>query len=187
MTMTNTKLFPTLPNHRHLLLRAIVIFPSYRNGHVNPLILTLLSLAVILSMLIIGLLKIIFFCGCGLQAVILNNRHFTFHQKFGLRTGLKMWCCPRPLKILDAIDRLSSIQGAAKELRMSYRAIWERINANEERLNRPLLIRNKRGRSGGRSQLTPFTLSLLVYFRHLHQRISDLSDAEFEKTMAPHF
>ncbi|MCP4576480.1 MAG: LysR family transcriptional regulator [Deltaproteobacteria bacterium] len=91
------------------------------------------------------------------------------------------------LKILDAIDRLGSIQGAAKELKMGYRAIWGKINATEERLNRPLLIRNKGGRSGGGSQLTPFALSLLVYFRHLHQRVSDLSDAEFEKTMASHF
>jgi len=91
------------------------------------------------------------------------------------------------LKILDAIDRLGSIQGAAKELKMSYRAVWGRIKATEERLGRPLLFRNKGGRSGGGSQLTPFALSLLVYFRHLHQRISDLSDAEFEKTMAPHF
>ena len=91
------------------------------------------------------------------------------------------------LKILDAIDRLGSIQAAAKELKMSYRAIWGRIKATEERLNRPLLIRNIGGRSGGGSELTPFALSLLVYFRHLHQRISDLSDAEFEKSMAPHF
>ena len=91
------------------------------------------------------------------------------------------------LKILDAIDRLGSIQGAAKELKMGYRAIWGKINATEERLNRPLLIRNKGGRAGGGSQLTPFALSLLVYFRHLHQRVSDLSDAEFEKTMASHF
>jgi len=91
------------------------------------------------------------------------------------------------LKILDAIDRLGSIQAASKELKMSYRALWGRIRATEERLNRPLLIRNKGGRSGGGSQLTPFALSLLVYFRHLHQRISDLSDSEFEKTMAPHF
>ena len=91
------------------------------------------------------------------------------------------------LKILDAVDRLGSIQGAAKELKMGYRAIWGKINATEERLNRPLLIRNKGGRAGGGSQLTPFALSLLVYFRHLHQRVSDLSDAEFEKTMAPHF
>ncbi len=91
------------------------------------------------------------------------------------------------LKILDAIDRLGSIQGAAKELKMSYRAIWGRIKATEERLDRPLLIRNIGGRTGGGSQLTPFALNLLVHFRHLHHRITTLSDSEFEKSMAPTF
>ncbi|MEE4112227.1 MAG: ModE family transcriptional regulator, partial [Desulfobacteraceae bacterium] len=30
-------------------------------------------------------------------------------------------------RILDAIDRLGSLQAAAKDLRMSYRAVWCRI------------------------------------------------------------
>lgn len=91
------------------------------------------------------------------------------------------------LKILDAIDRLGSIQGAAKELKMSYRALWGRIKATEARLDKPLLTRKIGGNRGGGSQLTPFALDLLVYFRHLHHRITTLSDLEFEKTMAPHF
>ena len=91
------------------------------------------------------------------------------------------------LRILDAIDRLGSIQGAAKELKMSYRAIWGRIKATEERLHQSLLVRNVGGYRGGGSQLTPFALNLLVHFRHLHHRITTLSDSEFEKIMAPHF
>ncbi|MCF8130608.1 MAG: LysR family transcriptional regulator [Deltaproteobacteria bacterium] len=87
------------------------------------------------------------------------------------------------LRILDAIDRLGSIQGAAKELKMSYRAVWGRIKATEDRLNQPLLVRSIGGGKSGGSQLTPFALSLLVHFRHLHQRILTLSDSEFDKVM----
>jgi molybdate transport system regulatory protein len=133
------------------------------------------------------------FCGCGIQTLVLKKpmgQESPFHIRSKIwiedQSGDVVFGLGR-LKILDAIDRLGSIQGAAKELKMSYRAIWGRIKATEERLNRPLLIRNIGGRSGGGSQLTPFALSLLVYFRHLHQRISDLSDSEFEKSMAPHF
>ena len=43
---------------------------------------------------------------------------------------------------LDTIDRLGSIQGAAKELKMIYWEIWGRIKATEERLKQPLLFRN---------------------------------------------
>ena len=91
------------------------------------------------------------------------------------------------LRILDAIDRLGSIQAAAKELKMSYRAVWGRIKATEERLNQPLLIRSVGGGKSGGSSLTPFALSLLVHFRHLHDRILTVSDSEFEKVMSSQF
>ena len=91
------------------------------------------------------------------------------------------------LRILDAINRLGSIQGAAKELKMGYRAVWGRIKATEERLNRPLLVRNIGGSAGGGSQLTPFALTLVERFRQLQRRVVSESDAEFEKNMAPHF
>lgn len=90
------------------------------------------------------------------------------------------------LRILDAINRLGSIQGAAKELKMSYRAVWGRIKATEERLNRPLLVRNIGGSTGGGSELTPFAMTLVERFRKLQRRIVSESDAEFEKSMAPH-
>jgi molybdate transport system regulatory protein len=91
------------------------------------------------------------------------------------------------LRILEAIDRLGSIHGAAKELKMSYRAIWGRIRATEERLNRPLLVRSIGGTTGGGSELTPFAMDLLEGFRQLQNRIVAESDAEFQKTMASHF
>ncbi len=91
------------------------------------------------------------------------------------------------LRILDAIHRLGSINGAAKELKMGYRAVWGRIKATEERLNRPLLFRNIGGSAGGGSQLTPFALSLVEHFKKLHHRIISESDTAFEKNMAPHF
>lgn len=36
--------------------------------------------------------------------------------------------------ILDAIQRLGSLNAAAQELKMSYRAVWGRITATEDRL-----------------------------------------------------
>ncbi|SPD75736.1 Predicted molybdenum transport regulatory protein ModE (HTH domain/molybdenum-binding protein) [uncultured Desulfobacterium sp.] len=88
------------------------------------------------------------------------------------------------LKILDAIERLGSIHGAAKELKMSYRAIWGRIKATEDRLNRQLLVRSIGGATGGGSELTPFALSLLEGFRRLQGSIIAQSNQEFEKVMS---
>ena len=64
-------------------------------------------------------------------------------------------------RILSAIDRCGSINAAARELKMGYRAIWGKIKATEEGLGQPLLIRNAGGKTGGGSELTPLARTLL--------------------------
>ncbi len=85
------------------------------------------------------------------------------------------------LKMLEAIERQGSIQAAAKELKMSYRALWGRIRATEKRMGRQLLTRNIGGVSGGGSQLTPFAKILLENFRDIHRRVADESNRLFQE------
>lgn len=85
------------------------------------------------------------------------------------------------VKILEAVDRLGSLQAAAKELKMGYRAIWGRIRATEERLGKELLVRTIGGNSGGGSQLTPFARMLLDQFNQLHQEVRWHSDEQFQQ------
>ena len=88
------------------------------------------------------------------------------------------------LKILEAVKNCGSIQKASKELNMSYRGVWGRIKATEDRLGKPLLVRNIGGRSGGGSQLTPFALELMERFQALHREVADESDRLFEKNVS---
>ena len=89
--------------------------------------------------------------------------------------------------MLDAIERNGSIQAAAKELGMSYRAVWGRIKATEDRLGEPLLYRNIGGRKGGGSELTPFALELMDRFRKLHQLVANEADNLFEELIRSDF
>ncbi len=82
-------------------------------------------------------------------------------------------------RILSAIDTCGSINAAAKELKMGYRAIWGKIKATEEGLGRPLLIRNAGGASGGGSQLTPLARKLLKEFQNVHAHVLTESDTFF--------
>ena len=93
-------------------------------------------------------------------------------------------------KIFEAIQRIGSIQAASKELKMSYRAVWGRIKATEERLNQQMLIRNVGGSAGGGSKLTPFAKSLVEQFQRLHKNIltqsDDLFEAKFKNKICMH-
>ncbi|MFZ3044871.1 MAG: LysR family transcriptional regulator [Desulfatirhabdiaceae bacterium] len=89
------------------------------------------------------------------------------------------------LKMLEAIQRTGSIQAAAKELKMSYRAMWGRITATEKRMGRQLLTRSIGGSSGGGSQLTPFAESLVQIYRDIHLRIATEADRLFEQEIIP--
>jgi molybdate transport system regulatory protein len=84
-------------------------------------------------------------------------------------------------RILDAIDRLGSLHAAAKDLRMSYRAVWCRVRASEERLGNPLVIREGRG-----SALTPLALKLMKQFRRIQSVVEKESDEVYADLMSDH-
>ena len=84
------------------------------------------------------------------------------------------------LRILDAVERHGSIVAAAKELKMSYRAVWGKIKSAEQRLGGPLLTRQVGGASGGGSELTPLARNLIEKFRQLQVLTENTADTLFE-------
>lgn len=84
-------------------------------------------------------------------------------------------------RILEIVDRLRSLQGAAKELKMSYRAVWGRIKASEERIGHALVTREGKG-----SCLTPFAKKLMTQFQKLQNRIHDESDKVYSDIVSEH-
>lgn len=82
-------------------------------------------------------------------------------------------------RILEAVQRLGSLQAAGQELKMSYRAIWARISATEARLGKPLLIREPKG-----SRLTPLGETLLKQFHRLLKVVEAESDDIYDDLMA---
>lgn len=87
------------------------------------------------------------------------------------------------LRILEAVIRHGSIHAAAKELKMSYRAMWGKLKDTEERLGQPLLVRQVGGASGGGSELTPLGRSLFEKFTDLQDHV----ETEVEKLFARSF
>jgi molybdate transport system regulatory protein len=88
------------------------------------------------------------------------------------------------MRILEAIKRCGSINAAAKDLKMSYRAVWGKIQATEESLGEPLLERNVGGASGGGSRLTPFAEKIMQRFYRMRHSIEEEADRIFKRTFA---
>ena len=78
-------------------------------------------------------------------------------------------------RILDAIRRHGSMQAAAKELRMSYRAVWMRVRSSERRLGKDLIVRQGKG-----SRLTPFAENLMKQFGRLQTIVHKEMDEVYE-------
>jgi molybdate transport system regulatory protein len=84
-------------------------------------------------------------------------------------------------RILEAIQRLGSMQAAAKELRMSYRAVWMRVRSSEKRIGKELLIRDGKG-----SRLTPFAENLMKQYRRLLSLVQTETDEVYESLITDH-
>ena len=89
------------------------------------------------------------------------------------------------MRILEAVDQGGSIQAAARELGMSYRAVWGKIKASEERLGQPLVTKHIGGPHGGGSELTPLGKALVSSFRHFREVTKTTSDALFRGLFIP--
>jgi molybdate transport system regulatory protein len=109
---------------------------------------------------------------------------------YGLRT--KIWVVDPAgdvlfgmgrVKILEAIDRGGSINAAAKALKMSYRAVWGRIKATEDRLGKELVVRTAGGASGGGSTLTPYAKDLIRVYKAFRRQVIEDADARFAKML----
>lgn len=83
------------------------------------------------------------------------------------------------LRILTAVEEHGSILAAAKALGMSYRAVWGKIKATEDRLGQQLMTRKVGGASGGGSELTPLGRILVERFCRLQRMSESAADELF--------
>lgn len=83
------------------------------------------------------------------------------------------------LNILLAVQEHGSILSAAKTLNMSYRAVWGKIKATEDRLGAQLVARKVGGARGGGSELTPLGKALVERYQRLRLLTEDAADSLF--------
>lgn len=81
--------------------------------------------------------------------------------------------------LLEAVDRLGSLNAAAQEMGMSYRAAWGKIKATEKALGIKLLAVTTGGKGGGGAVLTPEAKDLLSKYKQYTDRVAVLVEKEY--------
>jgi len=85
------------------------------------------------------------------------------------------------VRMLEAIDRLGSMNKAAKALKMSYRALWGRIKSTENRIGAKMIITRPGGGKGSGSILTPMGKQFLRNYKLLSDSVVEQADQSFDK------
>jgi len=83
--------------------------------------------------------------------------------------------------LLKSIDRLGSINKAAKDIKVSYRKALSYIQTMEERLRTTLVERQVGGVDGGGAVLTDEAKDFLRKFERLEDGINELLDRKFDE------
>ncbi len=91
---------------------------------------------------------------------------------------------PGKLRLLDAIAATKSLSAAAKKLRMSYRLAWKHLQLIEERTGLNLVDRQRGGRSGGGTELTPDGRALLEAYRDWRGEVEEHMHTTFRRHFA---
>ena len=74
------------------------------------------------------------------------------------------------IELLEQIHRCGSITQAAKQMRMSYKAAWDAIEAMNNLSPQPLVLRVTGGKGGGGTQLTAYGKALIDFYRVSEQQ-----------------
>ena len=89
------------------------------------------------------------------------------------------------LRWLECIDETGSLRAAAQALAMSYRGLWGRLRAAEQRLGFRLIVRRTGGAGGGGVQLTEEGRALVALYRRFRRGLDQWVAERFQAHLAP--
>jgi len=92
---------------------------------------------------------------------------------------------PGKIALLEAISRVGSISGAARDMGMSYRRAWLLVEAMNTAFTQPVVMAVTGGPRGGGAAVTPFGLDLLERYRRIEAKAA-LAVAADLKALAKH-
>jgi molybdate transport system regulatory protein len=91
-----------------------------------------------------------------------------------LRKGADSRVGPDRIALLELIAQEGSISGAAKAIGLSYKAAWNAVNAMNNLFERPLVIAQPGGKSGGAAAITAVGAAVILAYRRVEAELSEV-------------
>ena len=88
---------------------------------------------------------------------------------------------PGVAELLEGVRRHGSLQGAARDMGMSYSKAWTVMRNAEEIWGFPLIRRYVGGKDGGRSVLTKQAEIILERYEEMNEALHDVADRQFRQ------
>ena len=85
--------------------------------------------------------------------------------RFWLKKDGKNFLGNGRIELLERIAQTGSIHAAAKAMKMSYKAAWDRVNAMNAIADRPIIEKTTGGRGGGGTVLTAHAYELIATYK----------------------
>ena len=80
------------------------------------------------------------------------------------------------IRLLEAIDRVGSLNRAAREVPLSYKAAWDALDQMNQLAPAPLVARSTGGAGGGGTRLTEAARQLIALYRAMESSQQDVLD-----------
>lgn len=91
-----------------------------------------------------------------------------------LQTPLGAVLSESRIRLLEAIDRVGSLNRAAREVPLSYKAAWDALDTMNQHAPEPLVVRATGGAGGGGTQLTDYARQLVALYRAMESSQQDI-------------
>jgi molybdate transport system regulatory protein len=81
-------------------------------------------------------------------------------------------------RLLEAINRLGSIKGAAKDIDITYKNAWDLVGQLNSAFLQPLVVKSVGGTNGGGASVTEMGISVMNAYRNLQTKLEVISQDE---------
>jgi molybdate transport system regulatory protein len=93
--------------------------------------------------------------------------HFSARPRLRVLVGHTIALGPGKAELLERLQASGSITKAAQEMKMSYMRAWTLIRTMNRSFNKPVVVSNHGGASGGGAQLTATGRAVLALYREM--------------------